>query len=149
MDQRVVTHHFRPGDRLLKQGDKVESVFFILSGIVQVTRQVKDGRELKAKRLGPGDYYAEYSLLTGVEAQATFTALTSGILLEWNATQLKPILAARPELAHCISHSMAALQLPIASFDKDASYRTEIHQSDLLSRIKDFFHVDGTKINKI
>ena len=80
----------------------MESVFFIFSGIVQVTRQVEDGRQLNAKKLGPGDHYAEYSLLTGVESQATFTALTSGTLLEWNATQLKPILAARPELANCV-----------------------------------------------
>jgi len=123
----------------------VESVYFIFSGIVQVTRRVKDGRELNARKLGPGDYYAEYSLLTGVEAQATFTALSSGILLEWNAAQLKPILTSRPELANRLSHSMAAVQLLVANFDKDANYRADIHQSHLLSRIKEFFHVDGTK----
>ena len=145
LNRQSVTHHFRAGDRLLEQGDKVESVYFIFSGIVQVTRRVKDGRELNARKLGPGDYYAEYSLLTGVEAQATFTALSSGILLEWNAAQLKPILTSRPELANRLSHSMAAVQLLVANFDKDANYRADIHQSHLLSRIKEFFHVDGTK----
>jgi hypothetical protein len=143
LGQQSVVHHFRRGDRLLKQGDRVESVYFIFSGIVQVTRQVQDGRELNARRLGPGDYYAEYSLLTGVESQATFTALTSGVLLEWNAKHLKPILAARPELANSLSHSLAKHQLLLANFDKDASYHAEIHQEQLLSRIKDFFHVDG------
>jgi small-conductance mechanosensitive channel/CRP-like cAMP-binding protein len=147
LNQQSVTHHFPPGDRLLKQGDRVESVYFIFSGIVQVTRQVQDGRQLNARRLGPGDYYAEYSLLTGVESQATFTALTSGILLEWSAAQLKPILTARPELANCLSHSMAAVQLLLADFDRDAGHRAEIQQSHLLSRIKDFFHVDGIKNN--
>lgn len=145
LDQQSVVHQFRPGDRLLKQGDRVESVYFIFSGNVQVRRQVQDGRELDARRLGPGDYFAEYSLLTGVESQATFTALTSGVLLEWNAEHLKPILAARPELANSLSHSMATVQLLLANFDKDASHRAEIHQKQLLSRIKDFFHIDGTK----
>jgi CRP-like cAMP-binding protein len=145
LNQQSVTHRFRPGDRLLKQGDRVESVYFIFSGIVQVTRQVQDGRELNARKLGPGDYYAEYSLLTGIESQATFTALTPGILLEWNAAQLKPILTARPELANRLSHSMAAVQLLIAKFDNDASYHPEVHQSHLLSRIKEFFHVDGAQ----
>jgi CRP-like cAMP-binding protein len=145
LDQQSVTHHFRSGDRLLKQGDRVESVYFIFSCIVQVTRQVQEGRELNARKLGPGDYYAEYSLLTGVESHATFTALTSGILLEWNAAHLTPILAARPELANSFSHSMAAVQLLLANFDKDASHRAEIHQKQLLWRIKDFFAVDGTQ----
>jgi small-conductance mechanosensitive channel/CRP-like cAMP-binding protein len=143
LDQQSVTHHFRPGDRLLEQGARVESMYFIFSGIVQVTRQVQDGRELIARKLGPGDYYAEYSLLTGVESQATFTALTSGILLEWTAAQLKPILTARPELADRLSYSLAALQLRLANFEKDATYHAEIHQSHLLSRIRGFFHVDG------
>jgi hypothetical protein len=66
-------------------------------------------------------------------------------LLEWNAAQLKPILTARPELANRLSHSMAANKLLLADFDKDASHPAEIRQSHLLSRIKDFFHVDGTQ----
>jgi small-conductance mechanosensitive channel len=143
--QQSVVHQFRTGDQLLKQGDRVESVYFILFGIVQVTRRVQDGRELKARRLGPGDYYAEYSLLTGVESHATFTALTCGVLLEWNAEHLKPILAARPELANSLSHSLATIQLLLADFDKDASRHPEIHQKQLLSRIRHFFHVDGTQ----
>jgi CRP-like cAMP-binding protein len=35
LNRQSVTHHFRAGDRLLEQGDKVESVYFIFSGIVQ------------------------------------------------------------------------------------------------------------------
>jgi small-conductance mechanosensitive channel/CRP-like cAMP-binding protein len=144
LNQQAIRHHFRSGDRLLKQGDRVESVYFIFSGIVQVIRQIQDGRELNARKLGPGDYYAEYSLLTGVESQATFTALTSGVLLEWNAAQLKPILVARPELADYLSLSLVRVQQLLATFDKDALHQTETHQNHLLSRIKDFFHVDGT-----
>jgi small-conductance mechanosensitive channel/CRP-like cAMP-binding protein len=144
LNEQVLRHHFRAGDLLLKQGDSVESVFFIFSGIIQVTRQVKDGRELNARKLGPGDYYAEYSLLTGVESQATFAALSSGLLLEWKAMDLKPILQARPELADTLNRSRTKVQQLLDAFDKDANQHTEIHQYHLLSRIKDFFHVDGT-----
>jgi small-conductance mechanosensitive channel/CRP-like cAMP-binding protein len=142
---KCVVHHFRSGDRLLKQGDRVESLYFVFSGIVQVTRQVQDGRELNARKLGPGDYYAEYSLLTGMESQATFAALTSGVLLEWKAEDLKPLIAARPELADSLSHSMATVRLLLDNFDRDASHHIEIHQKQLLSRLKDFFHVVGTQ----
>jgi CRP-like cAMP-binding protein len=31
--------------------------------MIQVTRQVKDGRVLKVRRLGPGDSYGEIALL--------------------------------------------------------------------------------------
>ena len=39
-------------------------------------------------------------------------------------------------------------QLLVADFDKDAGYRAEIRQSHLLSRIKEFFHVDGAKMSE-
>ena len=123
----------------------MESLYFVFSGIVQVTRQVQDGRELNARKLGPGDYYAEYSLLTGMESQATFAALTSGVLLEWKAEDLKPLIAARPELADSLSHSMATVRLLLDNFDRDASHHIEIPQKQLLSRLKDFFHVVGTQ----
>jgi CRP-like cAMP-binding protein len=50
----------------LAQDQRIESVHFVFSGIIQVTRQVKDGRVLNVRRLGPGDSYGEISLLTGI-----------------------------------------------------------------------------------
>ena len=60
------------GEKLLAPGTKIESVQVVFSGILQVTRQVQDGRVLNVRRLGPGDSFGEISLLTGMHADVSF-----------------------------------------------------------------------------
>ncbi len=139
---KIIRRHFHTGEQLLTQGMEVNSAQFVFSGIVQVTRQVQDGRVLNVRRLGPGDSFGEISLLTGMQALGTFTALTSGLLLEIHSEDLKPILESRPELVESLSHSATRVQHFVAMFDKAAIQPVVIEQRDLLSRIKSFFHLE-------
>jgi CRP-like cAMP-binding protein len=120
---------------------KAESVQFVFYGVIQVARQGQDARELKLARLGPGDSFGKISLLTGMAASATFTALTSGLLLGLYSADLKPILESRPELAELLSHVVARQQHILAILDEAAIRRGVIEQTDLLSRIRNFFHL--------
>ena len=104
-------------------------VHFIFSGIIEVTRQVKDRRVLNVRRLGPGDSYGEISLLSGTNSRGTFTALTSGLLLGLQAADLKPILEARPELVESLSHSAAKLQQFVTTFDRAAIQPVAIEEA--------------------
>ena len=96
---------------------------------------------LNVRRLGPGDSFGEISLLTGMHAELTLGALTSGLLLGLHSEDLKPLLQSRPELAESLSHSAAKLQQFIAMFDQSAIQPTVIEQRDLLWRIKNFFRL--------
>ena len=87
-------------------------------------------------RLGPGDSYAEISLLSGTNSSGTFTALTSGLLLGLPAADLKPIFEARPELVESLSHSAAKLQQFVTTFDRAAIQPVAIEQRELLWRIR-------------
>ena len=93
------------------------------------------------RRLGPGDSFGEISLLTGMHADVTLTALTSGLLLGLHSEDLKPLLESRPELAESLSHSAVKLQQFISMFDRSAIQPVVIEQRDLLSRIKSFFRL--------
>jgi CRP-like cAMP-binding protein len=126
----------------LAQDQRIESVHFVFAGIIQVTRQVKDGRVLNARRLGPGDSYGEISLLSGTSSSGTFAALTSGLLLGLQAADLKPILEARPELVESLSYSAAKLQQFVTMFDRAAIQPVALQQRDLLWRIRSFFHLE-------
>ena len=139
---QISRRHFQAGEKLLAQDEKIDSVHFVFSGIIQVTRQVKDGRVLNVRRLGPGDSYGEISLLTGTNSSGTYTALTSGLLLGLQAADLKPILEARPELVESLSHSAAKLQQFVTTFDRAAIQPVAIEQRDLLWRIRSFFHLE-------
>jgi CRP-like cAMP-binding protein len=142
LNAKISRRPFKRGEQLLAQGEKTESVHFIYSGVIQVTRQVPDGRILNLGRLGPGDTYGEISLLTGADSDGTFVALTSGLLLESKAEDVKPILAARPVLIESLSHTVAKMQQLITRFDQSAIQPAAIEPHDLLWRIKNFFRLN-------
>jgi small-conductance mechanosensitive channel len=138
---KITRHHFQAGEELLTQGKTTEAMHFVFSGTIQVTRRVQDGRVLNVRKVGPGDSFGEVSLLTGMPPSQTFTAVTSGLLLELRSEHLKPILQSRPELAESLSHSAARLHQFVAMFDRAAIQPIVIEQRDLLSRIKNFFRL--------
>jgi CRP-like cAMP-binding protein len=144
LNAQISRRHFQAGEQLLAQNQMIESVHFVFTGMIQITRQVKDGRVLKVRRLGPGDSYGEIALLTGTNSSGTYTALTSGLLLGLQAADLKPILEARPELVESLSHSAAKLQQFVTTFDRAAIQPVAFKQRDLLCRIRSFFHLEAS-----
>jgi len=141
LNTKIIRRHFQAGEQILTQGMTIESIQFVFSGMIQVTRQIQDGRVLNARRLGPGDSVGEISLLTGMHSSGTLTALTSGLLLGLRSEDLKPVLQSRPELVELLSQSAARLQQFITMFDRAAVQPVVIEQSDLLSRIRNFFRL--------
>jgi small-conductance mechanosensitive channel/CRP-like cAMP-binding protein len=142
LTSKMIRHHFHAGDQLLTQGGSNGSLHFVFVGVIQVTRQVPDGRVLEVEKLGPGDTYGEISLLTGDPSPGSFTANTSGLLLELKAEDLKPIIEGRPELMEALCHYVTRMQEFITRFERSTAVRTaEIHQHDLLWRVRNFFRL--------
>ena len=142
LSSKITRRQFKAGEELLAQGVKEESVQLVFYGVIQATRRVQDGRVLNVGKIGPGDSFGEISLLTGMPTSGTLTALTSGLLLGLCSEDHKPILESRPELVELLSHSVATQQHLLAIVDKAAIQPVVIEQPDLLSRIKNFFHLN-------
>jgi CRP-like cAMP-binding protein len=138
---KIVRRRFKAGEELLLQGSKLESLQFVSYGVIQGARRVADGRVLKSVKLGPGDFFGEVSLLTGVAAASTLTAITPGVLLGFCSEDLKPILASRPELIELVSNAVARKQQLFAMLDHEAIQEMPIEQHDLLSRVRSFFNM--------
>jgi len=147
LNAKITRRRFQAGEELLKQGVEINSAHIVFSGIVQVTRQVEDGRALDLRKLGPGDSFGDISLLIGMHSLGTFTALTSGLLLQLQSEELKPILKSRPELMESLSQSAAKAQQFVATFDKAAIQPVAIEPHDLLSRIRTFFRSEQRPSN--
>jgi small-conductance mechanosensitive channel/CRP-like cAMP-binding protein len=143
LSAKIVRRHFKDGEEVLVQGTKLESVQFVSYGVLQGARQVADGRVLKSIRLGPGDFFGEVSLLTGMAAASTLTAMTPGVLLGFCSEDLKPILASRPELVELVSNMVARKQHLFTTLDHAAIQEMPIAQHDLLSRVRSFFNLHG------
>jgi Na+:H+ antiporter len=86
-----------PNERIIRAGDRGDSVFFIASGAVEVRLP---GRRV---RLGSGEFFGEMALLSGRPRQADVVALTYCRLLELRKIDFERFLAANPEAKAAIS----------------------------------------------
>jgi small-conductance mechanosensitive channel len=142
LKEKIVRRHYNSGDPIWIQGKPIDTVSFVFSGIIQITRQVQDGRVLNVRKYGPGDSFGEISVLTGMHAEAGLIALSSCLILEIKGEDLRPIITARPELVESLSHSAARLQQFLMMFDQAAVRPAMIEQRDIISRIRHFFHLN-------
>jgi small-conductance mechanosensitive channel len=133
--------HFQTGEKILTQGEESDAIHFVFTGVIQVMHQVADGRTLEVHKLGPGDTFGQMSILTGGPSLGTFNAMTSGLLFQLKAVDLKPIVEARPELADDLCHYVAKMQEFLAGFERAALRPAAAQQHDLVWRVKSFFRL--------
>jgi cAMP-dependent protein kinase regulator len=86
----IVPQKINAGTVLFKQGDEGASLFIITKGVVQVTGTAPDGSRIDLARLGPGDFFGEWSFLTRENRRHAWAeAKTDVELLElpWKAVE--------------------------------------------------------------
>ncbi len=130
---------FAPGESIVRQGQKGDSMFVVHRGAVDV--QIKEaGAEAKnLRKLREGDFFGEMGLLTGEPRTATVLTDGEAEILEINNLCLKPILEENPELVESLSRIIEERR---ESFDKpeEESMPTEIKdKASLFDSIKKFF----------
>lgn len=81
-----------PGERIIRRGERGESVYFISSGAVEVSTA---GRPV---RLGRGDFIGELALLTGGRRVADVTALGYCQLLVLEGEDFRALLERSPDM---------------------------------------------------
>ena len=81
-----------PGDKLVRKGERGDSVFFISSGAVEV---ILPGEPVT---LGRGDIFGEMALMTGEPRRADVTAVTYSQLLVLHAADFRRFLGANPDV---------------------------------------------------
>jgi CRP-like cAMP-binding protein len=103
-----IARRFRPGERLVLEGELTTHVFLLLSGCVKVTATTADGgRALLAVRF-PGELVGELAGLDGRPRSATVTAV--GLVHTRVLTQavFQAFLRDHPDAAIAVSRSVAA-----------------------------------------
>ena len=99
-----------PDERIIRKGDRGDSVFFIASGAVEVRLPAR------RVRLGSGEFFGEMALLAGGPRQADVVALTYCRLLILRKADFERFLAANPEAR--------------AAIDRVAKERLSMNQED-------------------
>jgi voltage-gated potassium channel len=86
------------GERLFRKGDKGDSMYFIVSGEVEVDMETVAPKG----RLGAGDFFGEIALITDWERTATITALTACKLLVLHKEDFESFMYAHPDLKQAV-----------------------------------------------
>jgi small-conductance mechanosensitive channel len=140
---------FGRGEILCRQGEPGQTFYIITRGRVQVTAQDACAREIFTQELGVGNFFGEFSLLTGEPRSATVTALEETELLVMDKEDLRQALAANAQLAEHISGILAQrrhelqesrARLPVlAGCPPTAPQSVASLQHELLRKIVSFF----------
>jgi len=147
-DRRVlaaagVPRQFQAGHTVCKEGDRGTTFYAVGSGQLEVHAGVPP---MIVDRIGPGSYFGEMSLLTGMPRTATIKAATACELVELDRPVFMRLFASNIALADTVSRAIVARnqnrtrKLAIRP-DAPAPARADAasEHADLFSRIKKVF----------
>jgi small-conductance mechanosensitive channel/CRP-like cAMP-binding protein len=97
------------GETLVEPGAVLHALCIVGAGVLSFTREASDG-ERELLRLGPGDHFGEFGMLTGAPTTAKISALLPTTIYELAKDDLAPILEARPAVAHELCQALAQRQ---------------------------------------
>ena len=95
----VSTRSYRSGDVIAKQGEMLQSLMIIRTGVVARWRSEDGSDGYEMDRLAPGDVFGETSLLAGMGETATLRALGQVAVYVIDEEDFAPFLANWPQLA--------------------------------------------------
>eukprot|EP00461_Guttulinopsis_vulgaris_P000524 UN00524 len=73
--EAIETSVYRDGEHIVKEGDRGETMFIILDGVVQVSKSIGGGKSCVVNTLKQGDFFGERSLLENEIRTATVTCV--------------------------------------------------------------------------
>lgn len=102
----VVEHRGQAGSAMFEQGGNKASMYVVARGVFGVERDDGAGPR-RLGTVGPGDYFGELALLTGIANPATVRALTPFVSLEVQKATVAPLLESNPDLLRAFEEAAA------------------------------------------
>jgi small-conductance mechanosensitive channel/CRP-like cAMP-binding protein len=143
--RKMERRHMQAGEILVHEGDRGESLFILIEGLLEV-RLRTDAGEKAVGHIGPGECFGEMSLLTGERRAATIVGAVESIVYEVAKEPMSELMAQRPELADALATLLAERQLgtELALHDeegRDSEAETDGFARQLVSRMREFFEL--------
>jgi CRP-like cAMP-binding protein len=99
---------YRRNQRVYRQGDRADSIFYIQTGKVKVTVVSPQGKEAVVAVLGPGDFFGEACLAGQSLRLATVTALEQSSITQMSKANTVSVIHTEPAFAELfIAHLLA------------------------------------------
>jgi potassium efflux system protein len=133
-----------PGDVIIEQGDRSDSLFILGEGLLDVCISAPTGEKRLINRLCAAHVFGEMALLTGEARSATVQAVLPSIVYSISKADFAAILADNPELAAALGKVLAQHRRATADWLEALSKARQatqpaLQQEDLFDRVKGFF----------
>jgi CRP-like cAMP-binding protein len=89
---------FHPGDIVISQGERGDSMFVLTTGTVKAWVRDPDGKHVQVREMHEGDFFGEISILTGQPRTATVTCASRCELLVLDRRTLDDIKKRHPRV---------------------------------------------------
>ncbi|OHV77177.1 Crp/Fnr family transcriptional regulator [Rhizobium sp. LCM 4573] len=86
-------------DSLFRQGDRIDDVFLVLSGLVRLYRVGKDGREADVGVFAKGELFGEDTMFLGYRATANAEVAENSVIARVDSRKLRQLAASDPDVA--------------------------------------------------
>lgn len=103
----AVPRSFPAGSAIFREGDTGEACYVISSGHARALGEHADGRTITLATFGPGDLFGELSLFDAETRSATVETLDEVEALAILGSDLRPLVAANPELGLGLAGALA------------------------------------------
>lgn len=121
---------------IVMEGDEGDSLFILVEGLLQVyIKQGPDGKDVNVGQINAGEFFGEFSLLTGEKRSATVVTATDCVLYEIQKSKIEHILEKRPQLALLLSDFLADRKLQSARAMEKRSVHKQQESKDELADI--------------
>jgi CRP-like cAMP-binding protein len=90
---------YPPGETVIKEGDRGETMYLIIKGEVVVIKDQGNGREIELDHIAAGDYFGEMALFENVPRSATIRTEKESHLLVLDQMEFSEIVREYPQIA--------------------------------------------------
>lgn len=130
--RQLLSQDLAKGSELLRQGERSEYIYFIVSGIVKVYKTSVSGKELILNVAYPGESLNDVSIYDNAPSPASMLAITPVRLLKISKPDLVAIMAKIPQVAQNALRVMASRVRRDSNLAEDLSF---YHVTERVARL--------------
>jgi cAMP-dependent protein kinase regulator len=108
---RLKTEHYRPGQAIIRQGDRGDKFYIVAQGHVEVTQRDERGVSDVVNQLDRGDYFGELALLDDAPRSATCRATVPTDVLSLSRDDFAQLVKAQFTLREKVDRSITWTEL--------------------------------------